>query len=123
VLGNALGGLIYGMAFLGARNIWFPFGLHLGWNFAQTLLGLPVSGHNYPGLFTATSVGPDLVTGGAFGPEAGLIGILSRFLVMALLLAYLALRYKGGSIKTLRFAPDPVRRVRADAGKRFAPQP
>jgi hypothetical protein len=123
VLGNALGGLIYGMAFLGARNIWFPFGLHLGWNFTQSLLGLPVSGHDFPGMITTTSVGPDLVTGGAFGPEAGIIGILSRFLVMALLVGYLTLRHKGGSIASMRFAPDPVKRVRADAGgRRFASQ-
>jgi hypothetical protein len=124
VVGNALGGLIYGMAFLGARNIWFPFGLHLGWNFTQSLLGLPVSGHHFPGPILTTSTGADLVTGGTFGPEAGIIGILSRFLVMALLLAYLALRYKGGSMKTLRYAPDPAKRARADAGgKHFAPQP
>ena len=55
VFGNALGGLIYGVAFLGARNIWFPFGLHLGWNFTQALLGLPVSGKSFPGLFTVTA--------------------------------------------------------------------
>jgi uncharacterized protein len=122
VVGNALGGLIYGMAFLGARNIWFPFGLHLGWNFTQSLLGLPVSGHHFPGPMLASSAGSDVVTGGVFGPEAGIIGILSRFLVMALLLAYLALRYKGGSIKTLRYAPDPAKRARTDVGgKHFAP--
>jgi uncharacterized protein len=121
VLGNALGGLIYAMAFLGARNIWFPFGLHLGWNFTQTLLGLPVSGKHFPGLFTVTSTGPDLVTGGAFGPEAGIIGILSRFVVIALLLGYLMLRYRDGNAATLVFAPEPQKRVRANrAGTRYA---
>jgi len=124
IFGNAMGGLIYGMAFLGARNIWFPFGLHLGWNFTQTLLGLPVSGKNFPGLFTTTPVGPDLVTGGAFGPEAGVIGIVSRFLVIALLLGYLMLRYRDGSVSTLRFAPDPQKRTRAgDAGTRYIAEP
>lgn len=123
VFGNALGGLIYGMAFLGARNIWFPFGLHLGWNFTQTLLGLPVSGKNFPGLFTVTPTGSDLVTGGAFGPEAGIIGIVSRFLVIALLLGYLLLRYNGSSVASLRFAPDPVKRVRREAaGRRHTPE-
>lgn len=123
IFGNAMGGLIYGMAFLGARNIWFPFGLHLGWNFTQTLLGLPVSGKNFPGLFTTTPVGSDLVTGGAFGPEAGIIGILSRFLVIVLLLGYLTLRYRDGSFATLRFAPDPAKRAQADnAGHRYVAQ-
>jgi hypothetical protein len=123
VVGNALGGLIYGMAFLGARNIWFPFGLHLGWNFAQSLLGLPVSGHHLPGLFTTTTTGSDLVTGGAFGPEAGIIGIVSRFVVIALLLGYLKVRHKGGSVSSLTFAPDPEKRSSADrGGRRYAAQ-
>lgn len=110
VVGNALGGVIYGMAFLGARTIWFPFALHVGWNFTQTLLGLPVSGHSFPGVFTVTVTGSDVVTGGDFGPEAGLIGIASRFLVIALVLTYLTARYRRGSAATLRFAPDPQRR-------------
>jgi membrane protease YdiL (CAAX protease family) len=110
VIGNALGGLIYGMAFLGARNIWFPFGLHLGWNFTQTLLGFPVSGKEFPGPLTTTSTGSDLVTGGDFGPEAGIIGILSRFVVIALLVGYLKLRYRDGSFAALRYAPDPQKR-------------
>lgn len=111
VLGNALGGLIYGMAFLGAMNIWFPIALHIGWNFTQTLLGFPVSGKDFPGPLTTTSTGSDLVTGGDFGPEAGIIGILSRFVVIALLVGYLTLRYRDGSLAKLRYAPDPQKRT------------
>lgn len=110
VLGNALGGLIYGMAFLGAMNIWFPLALHLGWNFTQTLVGFPVSGKDFPGPLTTTSTGSDLVTGGDSGPEAGIIGILARFAVIGLLVGYLTLRYRDGSLATLRFAPDPQKR-------------
>jgi uncharacterized protein len=112
VFGNALGGVIYAMAFLGARNIWFPFALHVGWNFTQTLLGFPVSGKDFPGPLTATSTGSDLVTGGDYGPEAGLIGILARFVVIGLLVGYLTLRYRDGSLAALRFAPDPQKRKR-----------
>jgi uncharacterized protein len=123
VLGNALGGLIYGMAFLGAMNIWFPIALHIGWNFTQTLLGFPVSGKDFPGPLTTTSTGSDLVTGGDFGPEAGIIGILSRFVVIALLVGYLTLRYRDGSLAQLRYAPDPQkRRPKATAGEQPAAQ-
>jgi membrane protease YdiL (CAAX protease family) len=110
VLGNSLGGLIYGMAFLGAMNIWFPFALHFGWNFTQTLLGFPVSGKDFPGPLTTTSTGSDLLTGGDFGPEAGLIGILFRFVVIGLLVGYLTLRYRDGSFRALRYAPDHQKR-------------
>ena len=112
VFGNALGGLIYGMAFLGAMNIWFPIALHISWNFTQTLLGFPVSGKDFPGPLTTTSTGSDLVTGGDFGPEAGIIGILSRFVVIALVVGYLTLRYRDGSFAQLRYAPDPQKRSR-----------
>jgi len=112
VLGNSLGGLIYAMAFLGARNIWFPFGLHLGWNFTQTLLGFPVSGKEFLGPLTTSNVGSDLLTGGDFGPEAGIIGIIARFAVIALLIGYLKLRYRDGSFASLRYAPDPVKRTK-----------
>jgi uncharacterized protein len=123
VFGNALGGLIYGMAFLGALNIWFPFALHLGWNFTQTLLGFPVSGKDFPGPLTTTSTGSDLVTGGDFGPEAGIIGILARFVVIGLLVGYLTLRYRDGSLSALRFAPDPQkRRPKATSGVQPAAQ-
>jgi hypothetical protein len=50
------------------------------------------------------------VTGGDFGPEAGIIGILSRFVVIALLVGYLTLRYRDGSFAQLRYAPDPQKR-------------
>jgi membrane protease YdiL (CAAX protease family) len=120
VLGNSLGGVIYGMAFLGAMNIWLPFALHVGWNFTQTLLGFPVSGKDFPGPLTTSSTGADIVTGGAFGPEAGLIGILFRFVVIGLLVGYLTLRYRDGSFRALRYAPDPTKR---QGTGRSGPQP
>jgi hypothetical protein len=96
--------------FLGAMNIWFPIALHISWNFTQTLLGFPVSGKDFPGPLTTTSTGSDLVTGGDFGPEAGIIGILSRFVVIGLVVGYLTLRYRDGSFAQLRYAPDPQKR-------------
>jgi len=90
VFGNALGGLMYGIAFLGGRNLWLPMGLHFGWNFFQgPVLGFPVSGIAHPSLIMQQALGADLITGGAYGPEAGLVGILFRFVVIALVLWYL----------------------------------
>ena len=45
-----------------------------GWNFFEgTLFGFPVSGQYQYQLIRQTVTGPDLITGGTFGPEAGLI--------------------------------------------------
>ncbi len=89
VVGNALGGVIYGTAFLMARSLWLPIGLHFAWNFTQgPLLGFPVSGMDAGGLQRVVDVGPAWLTGGAYGPEAGAVGIAFRFVVLALLVAW-----------------------------------
>jgi len=56
-------------------GLWGVFSLHTVWNWAQgNLFGFEVSGGAAPGgtLFNLMEVGPDVVTGGAFGPEGGL---------------------------------------------------
>jgi membrane protease YdiL (CAAX protease family) len=56
-------------------SLWGVFGLHAAWNWAQgNLFGLEVSGMPAAGgtLFNLMEVGPDLITGGPFGPEGGL---------------------------------------------------
>ena len=103
--GNALGGLMYGIAFLGGRNIWLPIGMHFIWNFIQgTILGFPVSGRTQSGFVAQQPIGSDLLTGGAYGPEGGLSGMFFRFVVIAMVLYYLQLRcQRQGNIKILDF--------------------
>ncbi|MFE4194300.1 hypothetical protein ACFRJ9_00390 [Paenarthrobacter sp. NPDC056912] len=79
---------------------------------AQDLFGFPISGHIVPGWFTATSSGAEILNVGAYGPEGGLLGMLSRVLVVALVFLYVKRRWPNGSIATLRFAPDPEKRTR-----------
>jgi hypothetical protein len=119
--GNALGGIIYGMAFLGGKNIWLPMGLHFSWNFSQgPIFGFPVSGLNMGGLIVQEHSGSALLTGGAYGPEAGMVGITFRFVIMIMVLLYLQWRCHGrGSPERLEF---PIRGYRdLDPGR--APSP
>jgi len=91
VVGNALGGIMYAVAFLGSKNVWLPTGLHFAWNFFQgPVLGFPVSGLDMGGLVQQTAGGPNWLTGGAYGPEAGLVGMTFRFVAIALLIGWLA---------------------------------
>lgn len=95
VPGNALGGLVYGVAFLGSGRIWLPLGLHFAWNFVQApVLGFPFLGKEI-GLVQQTPVGNVLITGGSYGPEAGLVGMAFRFVAIALLAGWLSWRPKG----------------------------
>jgi hypothetical protein len=63
------------VAYLRTRSLWLPFGLHWSWNWAQaSLLGLPVSGISRLApapLLNAMNLGPDWLTGGAYGIEGG----------------------------------------------------
>ena len=74
----ALAGVTLGYGYTVTGNLWLPIAYHLAWNFVQgSILGLPVSGVRYGGLLTVIDRGTaPLFTGGAFGPEGGLLGTL-----------------------------------------------
>ena len=74
VAGITLSGAFLAFAFLRTRQLWLSIGLHIGWNlFLGTVFGFPVSGLGNLGLIELQVEGPPLATGGAFGPEAGLV--------------------------------------------------
>ncbi|HEX4741734.1 MAG TPA: type II CAAX endopeptidase family protein [Caulobacteraceae bacterium] len=79
-------GLLLGLAFAYARSLWFPIGIHLGWNFCEGgVFGAAVSGGAARGVFPIALHGPTLVTGGAFGPEASLVAMVVSLAVSGLL--------------------------------------
>jgi len=78
-----IGGFIYAYAFVKTDKLWLPIGLHFSWNFFQSYVyGFPVSGYVFEGIFKVNISGQELWTGGAYGPEGGLIGIFGRFFVI-----------------------------------------
>jgi membrane protease YdiL (CAAX protease family) len=75
----ALAGLAIGYGRTVTGALWLPIGYHLGWNYVQgAILALPVSGVRYGGLLAVVDPGRvPWLTGGAFGPEGGLLGTLA----------------------------------------------
>ena len=78
-VGNiALAGILLSLAFYTAGGMWTAFGAHLGWNAMLAALGAPVSGLPFAiPYIDYTMGGPAWLTGGAFGPEGGLLGTLA----------------------------------------------
>ena len=74
IAGLTLAGVFLAAAYLLTRQLWLPIGLHIGWNFFEgAIFGFPVSGLGGFHWIEARVSGPALITGGEFGPEAGLI--------------------------------------------------
>jgi|WetSurMetagenome_2_1015567.scaffolds.fasta_scaffold88530_2 uncharacterized protein len=71
-----LAGIFLGLGYMLTGELAISIGLHISWNFFQGFIfGFPVSG----GILTSSffqiqQAGPRFLTGGNFGPEAGLIG-------------------------------------------------
>ena len=85
-------GLLLAAAYKWSGTLWVPIGIHWAWNYVQgNVFGLAVSGINIGDGMLATSVnGPDIITGGAFGPEASIITVVLGALYT---LVFLANRY------------------------------
>ncbi len=82
-------GLFLAYGYLTTRQLWLPIGLHLGWNFFEgVVFGFPVSGLDIYRLLRITVDGPVVWTGGAFGPEAGLVVLPGILLGAGLIYAY-----------------------------------
>lgn len=82
-----LSGFFFAMYAINAGNIWGVCGLHLSWNLAQgNIFGLNISGEQSvsSSLFISNNTGADLLTGGNFGPEGGII--TTSFLICAIAL-------------------------------------
>jgi len=83
-------GMLLGGAYVLARNLWVPMGLHAAWNFTQGFVfDVPVSGNDMHGLVQAKLSGPVLLSGGAFGLEASMIGVVLS-IPLGLILIWLA---------------------------------
>jgi membrane protease YdiL (CAAX protease family) len=88
-----IAGLWLGLGYVLTGELGLSIGMHIAWNFCEgCVFGFPVSG----GVTMATILaiqqqGPELLTGGLFGPEGGMVGLLAMALGCLLVLGWVRL--------------------------------
>jgi uncharacterized protein len=98
-------GVLLAAAYLVARRLWLPIGLHIAWNFTQGgIFGLVVSGASASvGLFNGVLSGPVWLSGGEFGAEGSVVAVI---ICLGAAVGFLAI-----AVRRRHIVPAPWRRA------------
>jgi membrane protease YdiL (CAAX protease family) len=89
-------GVLLAAAYMLTRRLWLCIGTHIAWNFTQGgIFSVAVSGGKSKGLLQSRMIGPDWLTGGAFGAEASVVALA---LCLAAGMVLVALAIKKGNV-------------------------
>ncbi|GAA4273982.1 hypothetical protein GCM10022258_32760 [Aquimarina gracilis] len=88
-----INGIVWCIPFVITKNLGLSTGLHAAWNFSQTLFGFTMSGNkSINSLLSIENIGSDLFTGGDYGPESGLLGLIGFVIMLLISLTYLKIK-------------------------------
>ena len=102
------GGLLLGSSYVLTGRLALPIGLHIAWNFFEgNVFGFPVSGVETVGatFLSIEQSGPLRFTGGAFGPEAGVLTNAASVLGFLLILLWVRIRSGKVALRTSLAVP------------------
>lgn len=107
-LAISFAGVMLALGYLLTGELAIPIGLHITWNLFQgTVYGFPVSGLDFgASIVDVEQGGPAVVTGGSFGPEAGLLGFGAMVAGCLLTVAWVQWRYENVGIDKRVAVPE-----------------
>lgn len=89
-------GVLFAAVYMYTRRLWMAIALHAAWNFTEGgIFGSSVSGTTAHGLLYSTFSGPDILSGGNFGPEGSIVTLL---VCLAAGVVFLWLAHRRGHI-------------------------
>jgi len=96
-----LAGLMLAIPFLLTGRLAMSIGIHFSWNWVMGgIYGLPVSGlDGRRSVLQTNEIGPDIWTGGKFGPEAGILGIVGMIFILICILLYARKQNQSGKLE------------------------
>lgn len=104
-----LAGIWLAVAYEKTRSLWFPFGIHLAWNWVQgSVLGIAVSGLETLApdpLLRGTLSGPEWFSGGSYGLEGGIACTIGLIISTA---AIWFLPFPGGNPEMIALTSPPT---------------
>ncbi|MDP9457715.1 MAG: CPBP family intramembrane metalloprotease [Actinomycetota bacterium] len=113
----AAAGIMLGAGYVLTGRLALPIGLHVSWNLFQgNVFSFPVSGLEPAGatVLTVEQHGQNIWTGGAFGPEGGLLGLAAFASGTVAILLWVRLTRKEGALVSgpahVLDAPNTARR-------------
>lgn len=111
----SMAGVFLGLGIVLTGSLALPIGIHMAWNvFQNNVYGLPNSGQSPNTTMLVTEVtGPTLWTGGAFGPEGGLLSLGA--ITLGCVLVWGWVRYREGPPVLQTSLADPPLREKAIA--------
>lgn len=88
-------GLVFSYMYIRTKSLWMPIGYHFTWNYFQgNVFGFPVSGTTQSkGIYNIGTVNENILTGGSFGPEAGIVATV--VIIIGAVIVWRVTKYKN----------------------------
>ncbi|GAA0177511.1 type II CAAX endopeptidase family protein [Clostridium sediminicola] len=82
-------GILFAIMFIKSGDLWMSIGYHITWNYFQgNIFGFNVSGKDVHGIYSLKYTTENIINGGKFGPEGGIITSIILIISIVFVIKY-----------------------------------